>query len=654
MRAVISAGDGSYDEVAFNFNGEWIAASPDSAAGAYYANKANVPAGTYTIYAKVRDGNTTLYTNKRQIVVGAAGVTLTLNSPSSGDSGNVNAPLSLRATATGATASINSVKFYANGSLIANASASGDTWNASWIPQAAATYAINAQAFDGAGQKLAESSGVNVVIGNSTPTSGTPIPVEITPPHLGNAEGGTLPGALEVSNTGNATYTLPLDVPPGSANLTPQLSLNYTSDGANGVLGLGWSLGGISSIQRCGRTIAQDGVNGRISFDKSDRLCLDGKRLVLVNLPLNDDNYWSDSAEYRTESEAFSRIRTQNTGGRRSFVIESRDGRILSYGSASGYVEPVIQPVRSSDKTDTMPAAKAGARAWSLDKINDRIGNFITFGYTQNPVSGEHRLLTVRYGGNGKSPHAAIQFSYDEGRSDKWRRYVDETRNDLVGRISEITTYTGADLSGAIESAGTVVRRLRLQYDNSPSSGRSLLSSVEACARNPQSAAMECLPPTRFNWGKPDPAKQPGFVSRGMWPGAPILTTHGNGNTSRNHSDYFAFADFENHGYTDILEKRVASAIPADINSAAGSWREQSNPIPPGTLRSQYRYFHNTGSGFAQYSYRISTGEDFAVLDIGDFDGNGAPDILVSTAAGARICLSPWVTRMRWAHRAAP
>ncbi|MBC3930037.1 VCBS repeat-containing protein, partial [Undibacterium sp. CY21W] len=103
-----------------------------------------------------------------------------------------------------------------------------------------------------------------------------------------------------------------------------------------------------------------------------------------------------------------------------------------------------------------------------------------------------------------------------------------------------------------------------------------------------------------------------------------------------NHPDYFAFSDFENRGYTDILEKRVRGV---------GSPVIELNGIPPGTMQTEYRYFHNNGNGFTQYAYKLNTGEAFIVLDTGDFDGDGALDLLVTTsgleAGHAKICLSP-------------
>ena len=58
---------------------------------------------------------------------------------------------------------------------------------------------------------------------------------------------GVMPGALAVDESGSAAYSLPLSVPPGVAGMEPSLSLVYNSRGGNGILGVGWSLGGLST-----------------------------------------------------------------------------------------------------------------------------------------------------------------------------------------------------------------------------------------------------------------------------------------------------------------------------------------------------------------------------------------------------------------------
>ena len=93
---------------------------------------------------------------------------------------------------------------------------------------------------------------------------------------------GAIPAEFNVIN-GSVNYTLPIQVAPGRGGMQPELFLNYSSGGGNGVLGVGWSLGGLSAIHRCPRTLAQDGAVGGINFDENDRYCLDGQRLVAVS-----------------------------------------------------------------------------------------------------------------------------------------------------------------------------------------------------------------------------------------------------------------------------------------------------------------------------------------------------------------------------------
>lgn len=50
-------------------------------------------------------------------------------------------------------------------------------------------------------------------------------------------------------NSGTSSYSIPLATLPGRAGFAPELGLTYNSGGANGVVGLGWSLT-IPSLQR--------------------------------------------------------------------------------------------------------------------------------------------------------------------------------------------------------------------------------------------------------------------------------------------------------------------------------------------------------------------------------------------------------------------
>ncbi len=144
---------------------------------------------------------------------------------------------------------------------------------------------------------------------------------------------GATPGSFSVDANGGANYSIPIQVPPGTAGMVPSLALTYNRQVQSGILGTGWSVSGLSIIQRCGRTIALDGVKGGVSYDANDRFCLDGQRLVAIN----GGAYGADGTEYRTEREAFSRIISYRDvafagSGPQYFKVWTKSGQILEYG----------------------------------------------------------------------------------------------------------------------------------------------------------------------------------------------------------------------------------------------------------------------------------------------------------------------------------
>src|SRR4051812_47649601 len=76
----------------------------------------------------------------------------------------------------------------------------------------------------------------------------------------------------DVTPTGSFITAVPLTVPT-FRGLEPKLALEYSSNGANGWLGVGWSLAGLSTIQRLGEG------GGLPTLEPSDAFYLDGRKL---------------------------------------------------------------------------------------------------------------------------------------------------------------------------------------------------------------------------------------------------------------------------------------------------------------------------------------------------------------------------------------
>ena len=62
---------------------------------------------------------------------------------------------------------------------------------------------------------------------------------------------GATPGDFRVDEGGSASYSLPIISLPGTAGLSPKLSLDYSARGAVGALGTGFVLSGQSAFSRC-------------------------------------------------------------------------------------------------------------------------------------------------------------------------------------------------------------------------------------------------------------------------------------------------------------------------------------------------------------------------------------------------------------------
>ena len=293
----------------------------------------------------------------------------------------------------------------------------------------------------------------------------------VPPPAQAQTVAGFTPGSFSVTPNGAASYSIPIQVPPGVAGVEPKLALSYNSQGGN-VLGVGWVMEGLSFISRCPRTMAQDNVRGGVNYDLNDRYCLDGQRLILIA----GASYGADGAEYRTERDSLSKVISYGVAGNGPawFKVWTKSGDVLEYGNTAD------SRIQAQGKTTV--------RVWALNKVSDRVGNYLTVTYNGDSTNGDYSPARIDYTGNANTaslPQQSIQFSY-VARADQTPAYQAGSLTRSMNVMSTIKTFVGAN----------EVREYRLTYHASAATGRSVLDSVTECS----GPSGPCLTPISFGW----------------------------------------------------------------------------------------------------------------------------------------------------------
>ena len=268
---------------------------------------------------------------------------------------------------------------------------------------------------------------------------------------------GAIKGALSVGGDGSASYSIPIDLPKGTAGMEPKLSLAYSSSAGNGITGVGWNLTGLQRITRGPSSVGKDGSFDPMDFDSSDRFFLDGERLVCIA-----GSYGAAGSEYRTETDSYARITAIGTGPA-YWTIETKAGLKVYLGSGS---------------SDPELSVGAGKLAWCVNRVEDTVGNYYTVEYTRGAATGgnfdfaDHRVSAVHYTGNANcspalEPYCHVYFDYED-RPDTSRSYTKKAAFQMAKRLSKIRVRTGS----------TPNHTYILNYQSSYQSGRSFLENV--------------------------------------------------------------------------------------------------------------------------------------------------------------------------------
>ncbi|PHS14045.1 MAG: hypothetical protein COA86_16255 [Kangiella sp.] len=312
---------------------------------------------------------------------------------------------------------------------------------------------------------------------------------------------GVTAGSFRVSEQGAATYSIPISLPSGTSGVTPQISLGYSSQGGDGVMGIGWGLSFGSAISRCPKTIAQDGVISGIELSSNDQFCLDGQRLIK-----NSGTHGQDGAIYYTEIDSFAKVELHGNAsdsGPLGFTVETKAGEVKYYGYVDSVVgEHAVTLLNIEEIVDIgidafiEPNGRATgsiAQAYLLKAIKDVSGNYILFEY--NESDGSANINRVSYTGNvnnGQKPYAYAKMVYGTKTTPAIRSgYMSgsATKQDQI--LNSINVYLD----------GQVIHHYSLNYFVPTKAEENYtLESIQECT---DADKYDCYPATTFDWHKP-------------------------------------------------------------------------------------------------------------------------------------------------------
>jgi hypothetical protein len=380
-------------------------------------------------------------------------------------------------------------------------------------------------------------------------------------------------GFQEVDPNGAFQYQYPIDLPPGTHDLAPTLKLFYNSNCSNGMLGMGWSLAGISKIER--------DFTYAVNYDSTDHFIYNGDRLV----------YGSDGY-YHPAKESYERIEFKNQNSSSSYwVITQKDGTKMYYG---------YQATEHTASTDGRIAGIGAsgsdtAIVWLLSKVMDVLGNYYVIEYTIDGTTGAYYPVRITYTkneNNAINKYRTVEFSY-ETRTDHCAMY-NPTYADMQKRLKWITVKIG----------GNLLRKYRLDYEYGASTAISRLTTIQEYGSDGNTPPVpwvdgsyitngKTLPVSKFGWG--DKSAGSSFAYNGDWT-----------STTTSNVSVVGIGDVDGDGKADLI-------LQYDLE---GSRRWQARLA--------------TGSSFTYNGdWTSTTTSNVSVVGIGDVNGDGKADMIL-------------------------
>ncbi len=394
--------------------------------------------------------------------------------------------------------------------------------------------------------------------------------------------------------TGAFTLSVPIVVPPGRPQVTPDLKLKYSSSDGDGPFGRGWTLP-LGQIQRN----TKNGVprcTGTPGFDFTDDF-------VLVLAGNTHELVLKAGNSYRPMIDTSFVEATKDVSGN-TWELVDRGGRRYRFGTTSE-----SRLLNSSTCSFTS--------VWGLTEIEDPYGNLIQITYASAP--GSLVPEKIEYGGTAGTVHPfqvrfiPIAHPYPVT---SYRQGVKEVIDHVVGQIVvEARLSQGANF--------TPVRTYTLAYNHQATftgcanAHNALLCQVSANDGRPVQSFEYAT--SAFGMGlSTDSQGDPGGINS-------LRAVNGSGDTVR------SVMDMDGDGFTDLVDSNNLgnSAWGVHYGNASGISNTQSSWSVPGS------------SGLEGEQMRVQTGYSGGFSQTRketiDMTGDGIPDFVDATTSSWKV-----------------
>jgi RHS repeat-associated protein len=406
-------------------------------------------------------------------------------------------------------------------------------------------------------------------------------------------------GAFAVSPTGAATYAIPIWVPPGPNGMHPSIALTYNSQQGNGIVGVGWGVSGLSSINRCNLTYAQDAAPEAVALATSDGYCMDGQRLRLTS-----GTYGTAGSTYQTEVANFINVTAYGSAGNGPgyWVAQDRNGKSYTYGNGGS--------------SQVLATGTTTASAWLLNEVSDQPGNTMTISYSAATGTAVPSVISWTPSSHGSSSYNyTMTFAY--GTNVPQSSYYGYAAGTLVENTNLLSTIT-------IAYSGTTVKKYVLTYQTSPTTGRDELKQVQECS---DSGGTNCLLPTVITYQ----SGTAGVSSTATSAATTVLRYDFNGDgypdalyAGSNGHTYIAFGSASGFGTPVDVTSSLGLSNPALFGDLLGTGTDGVLAVNGGI----WYYYTWNGSAFVGTSTGLAYDSTAYTYMLADVDGDGRPDLV--------------------------